>query len=247
MSQPGKRDYFYSAMIFRRFLLTILTAVCLCTCGNQGVIAQTSLGLHGGVNFAKMDFTRNPDFRGVEIQMRQGFQFGVFYRLMSRQLTGIAFELNYSQQGWNEGVDTTAATRYQRQIDYITLPLLTHFNIGKDRFRVLIEIGPYVGYAMQSSEIIVNNNTGAAESLPYEYSEELDNRIDFGLIIGGGFEYHLGAVAFQGVARYGYGLGNIFQKRGDAAELSQNRVITVMAGIVIPLRKTSATPRTDRP
>ena len=240
-------DYFYNAMIFHSLLRKVLTATFLFVCGNMGLMAQTAIGLHGGVNFSKMDFTRNPDFRGVEIQLRQGFQFGVFYRLMPQKSTGIAFELNYSQQGWNEGVDTTATTRYQRQIDYITLPLLTHFNMGKDRFRVLIEIGPYVGYAMQSSEIIVNNNTGTAESLPYDYSEELDNRIDFGLIIGGGFEYHLGAVAFQGLARYGYGLGNIFQKRGDAAELSQNRVITVMAGIVIPLRKTSATPRTDRP
>lgn len=234
-------------MIFLSLLRKVLAAVCLCMCGNLALMAQTAIGLHGGGNLSKMDFTRNPDFRAVEIQYRQGFQLGVFYRLMSQKSTGIAFELNYSQQGWNEGADTTAATRYQRQIDYITLPLLTHFNLGKDRFRILIEAGPYAGYAINSSEIIVDNNTGAAESIPYEYSEDLDNRFDFGLIIGGGFEYHLGAVAFQGLARYGYGLGNIFQKRGDSAELSQNRVITVMFGLAIPLSKHGSTPRTDPP
>lgn len=227
-------------------VITGVQVLCLLAAVPHALQAQTSFGLHGGVNLTQMDFTRNPEYRTIDVQLRQGFQAGIFYRLMTQQHTGIAFELNYSQQGWNEGPDAEGL-RYQRQIDYVTLPVLTHFNIGKERFRFLIELGPYAGYAINSTEYFIDDNTGTSESRPYEYLEDRDNRIDFGLTGGVGFEYHLGPLAIHAVGRYGYGFGNVFKKRGDAAELSQNRVISILGGVAIPFRRPEFKPRTDQP
>ena len=63
---------------------------------------QFSIGLHGGGNFAKMDFTNNQEYTYTEIDNQQGFIGGIVLQFLGEKHAGVQAEFNYSQRGWIE-------------------------------------------------------------------------------------------------------------------------------------------------
>ena len=79
----------------------------------------------------------------------------------------------------------------------------------------------------------------------YTFDKDLDNRIDFGLLVGFGFEYRMSFGKLAVEARYSIGLGDIDKDKDSQSEVSQFRVLGIMARYSIPLNGKSATPKTD--
>lgn len=206
------------------------------------VDAQLSLGFRGGVNASKMDFTNNPDFRLQKPLYKLGFQGGVFIQYSNSPHVGIQGEFNYTQKGWAEATNTTTNTQYQRLNNYLEFVTLTHIFVGKDKFRFIINIGPYAAYALSSVEWTKDMDSGTEISNEYIFNDEEDNRLDYGLLAGGGFEYvfSFGTIHVEG--RYSMGLGNISKVKTTASELSQNRVISITAGYAFNFRKKERVP-----
>lgn len=198
--------------------------------------AQLSLGFRGGANYTTMDFTNNPDFRLQKPLYRLGFQGGVVIQYANDAHVGLQGEFNYSQKGWLEETNETTNTQYERQINYLEFVALTHIFIGKNKLRFLINIGPYAAYALSATEWTRDMSSGVEISNPYILTDSADNRLDYGLLLGAGFEYvfPFGTVHLE--ARYEFGLGNVSKVKTTASELSQNRVISVTVGYAYNFR-----------
>ena len=208
--------------------------------------AQVTIGVQGGGNLSTMSFDNNPEYKYTEVNYTQGFIGGLVLQFINVKHTGIQMEFNYSQKGWVE-MDTTQGKnlKYNNRMDYLEFPILTHVNIGGGNFRGLLNLGPYLGYALNRSSQLTDLNTGSSESSNYTFDKDLDNRIDFGLLVGGGFEYRssIGKIAVE--TRYSIGLGDIDKNKGNKSEVSQFRVLGVLVRYSIPLNANAAKAKTD--
>ncbi len=211
------------------FLMTLFFAV---------TKAQLSIGVQGGSNFSKMDFTNNVLYNRTEINYTHGFIGGLVVQYLNEKHAGVQAEINYSQRGWIE-MDTTAGNniKFKNQINYIELPILTHVNIGNGKLRGLFEIGPYIAYALSAKKSVSDLNSGSESSSDYTFNKDTDNRLDFGLMTGGGIQYRFPFGKFAAVARYTVGLGDIDKAKVQQSEVSQYRIISVLLRFTIPLTK----------
>ncbi|NJN27940.1 MAG: PorT family protein [Cyclobacteriaceae bacterium] len=200
-------------------------------------VAQVTVGLHGGANFSRMDFTNNPEYKFTEIKAQSGFLGGVVVQFIPEKHAGLQAEFNYSQKGWIE-MDTTMGKelQYKNKLDYVELPILTHINIGAGNFRGLLNLGPYLGYALNSSTKLTNLQTGTSQTTKHDFDNDKDNRIDFGLLLGFGFEYRLALGKLAIEARYSIGLGDLNKDKASQSEVSQFRVLGVLLRYSIPLQ-----------
>ncbi|MCK5280151.1 MAG: PorT family protein [Cyclobacteriaceae bacterium] len=206
--------------------------------------AQFSIGVQGGSNLSKMDFTNNPEYRFTEVNYTQGFIGGIVIQYLNEKHAGVQAEFNYTQRGWNEN-DTTAGNnlKFKNQVNYIEMPILTHVNIGGGKLRGLFNIGPYIAYALSAKKSVEDLNSGSEESADYTFNSDTDNRLDFGLLVGGGFEYRFSFGKFAAEARYTIGLGDINKIKIQQSELSQFRVVSVLVRFTIPLIKPKKDPK----
>ena len=204
--------------------------------GPLSLMAQFSIGLQGGANFSKMDFTNNQSYRLTEIDHNLGYIGGIVLQFMGEKHAGVQAEINYSQRGWVEN-DTTGADhfKYKNQMDYIEMPILTYINIGGGKLRGLFNIGPYVGYALNRKITTQNMNTGTSDTEEYIFNSNKDNQFDFGLMTGAGMEYHMNHGKISAEARYTVGLGDIDKEKFFQSEVSQFRIITVLLRYTVPL------------
>ncbi len=205
--------------------------------------AQINIGVQGGGNLSKMDFTNNLDYRYLKIEYTSGFIGGLSMQFFGDKHAGIMVELNYSQRGWIVR-DTLGAndTKETNRMTYVEMPVLTHVNIGGGKLRGLFNIGPYIGYALSRSYAFEDYNSGEGTSYDYTFDEEKDNRLDFGLLAGGGIEYRFGFGKLQAEARYTIGFGDVDKMKKQQAEVSQFRIIGVLLRVVVPITK----PKTER-
>ena len=206
-----------------------------------------TLGVQGGSNFSTMSFTNNPAYKYTEVNYVQGFIGGLVVQFIPNEHTGIQAEFNYSQKGWVE-MDTTSGNnvKYQSKMDYLEFPILTHVNIGSGNFRGLFNLGPYIGYGLNRENTTSDLNAGTSVTEEYTFDKDLDNRIDFGLLVGFGFEYRMSFGKLAVEARYSIGLGDIDKDKDSQSEVSQFRVLGIMARYSIPLNGKSATPKKDQ-
>jgi len=202
------------------------------------VLGQFSIGLQGGSNLSQMDFTNNPDYKFTEINYTQGFIGGVVVQFLGDKHAWVQFELNYTQRGWVE-TDTIGDNnlKYRNKMDYVELPVLTHVNIGGGNFRGLLNLGPYLAYALNRNTTITDENTGQSETKQYSFNKDLDNRLDFGLLLGAGFEYRLKKSKISAEARYTIGLGDINKDKVVQSELSQFRILAILVRYTLPIGK----------
>lgn len=200
--------------------------------------AQFLIGIQGGSNLAKMDFTDNPGYTFTKVNYNQGIIGGIVVQYLNEKHVGIQAELNYTQKGWSEN-DTSGNknSKLDSSINYLELPILTHVNIGGGNLRGLFNLGPYIAYAVSGKNSEKDLNTGNEESTDYTFDSNTDNRLDFGLVIGAGMEYRFSFGKFSAEARYSFGFGDFNKIKGRESELSQSRVISVLIRFTVPLVK----------
>ncbi len=209
--------------------------------------AQVTLGVQGGGNLSKMDFSYNPEYKYTKVNYTEGFIGGLVIQFLAEKHTGIEAEFNYAQKGWVE-MDTTFGNnlKSRNKLDYVELPILTHINMGAGNFRGLFNLGPYIGYALNRRYTVTDENTGSSESHEYIFNKDSDNRIDFGLLVGFGFEYRFSFGKIATEARYSIGLGDLDKNKGSQAEVSQFRVLGVLLRYSVPLNAKAKESKKDQ-
>ena len=187
-----------------------------------------SIGLNGGYNLTNIRFSPK-----VVQTMKGGFTGGFTARYTVEKyfstIASVQAEVNFAQMGWKEDIKTIdnkpvintvtgVAEKYERTINYVQLPFMTHLAWGKEDkgFNLFVNAGPqfglYLGESTSSNFDFVNRNTAdRANSTAAQDTMNVQKKFDYGITAGLGMEYTIPhAGRFQIEARYYYGLGNIY-------------------------------------
>ena len=210
---------------FRLILPVLILLSTLCINAQEDYHPRINLGMNGGVNFSKVNFSPT-----VKHKQERGYQGGISFTYMSEPALGIQIELNYSQRGWKE-VETNGYN-YTRELNYIELPFLTHAEIGKNKTNILIHFGPKVSYLHTGNEQIQIN-----ETKPVYYRKDIDNTYEYALCFGLGVNHRSSIGVFQVEARINHGLTGIFSNsEEDIFSMSQNQTLGITFSYMLPLK-----------
>lgn len=177
---------------------------------------EFALGINAGMNMSKVDF--NPRIKQKSLN---GMSFGITARYMCekyfKMMCGIQTELNYSQRGWNELIEDGSGNTYNRVMNYVEVPLLAHLAFGKDArtkgVKFFLNMGPQFAYFISDKENIGGeewNTSMRPNGVTYQYGKEVENKLDYGIVAGGGLELSTGFGHFLVEGRYYYGLGDFY-------------------------------------
>jgi len=238
------------------FLFSIaLSAIVLPTFSQVGIKRNDlSIGFNGGYCMNTMTF--QPTIRQ---NMHTGFTGGISMRYVCEKyfnsICAILLELNYVQMGWNEDIitsehlpvineETGLAEKYQRNINYLQLPILARMGWGQERkgFQFFFQAGPQLGYCINEStdKNFTTPSSTRSSTVTTQYDMPIENKIDYGISGGFGLEYSIpkaGHLLLEG--RYYYGLGDIYgNSKKDYFGRSANSTIYIKMTYLFDLVKT---------
>ena len=160
---------------------------------------------------------------GIQDEPFQGAHGGVKFQYMSRPMLGFETALLFTKVGWQESISSQT---YTREIDAIEWQLITHFSLGQGWLKGIMDAGPYLRF-------FLNNVSMGPESLP-QYSMDLDNEFQYGILTGGGFSVTVGKIILQLTGQFHLGLTNFFDSDFDVFFTSSDRTGGFSASILIP-------------
>lgn len=201
------------------FLLIFTSVQWIAKGQNPDFEPYSSFGIKQGINYTTVSFSP-----GVSQSMTLGYHGGLVYKYNNQMtekgwLFALQIELNYSQKGWTEDLDTISNS-YSRKMDYIEMPFITQVVLGKKSLKYYINLGTSVGYLLSEKESVIVNN----ELYRREYYEKaIENNVDFGALGEFGLLYETNIGFFQAGIRYQLSLTNLFETTSETIiRTSQN-------------------------
>ncbi len=162
---------------------------------------QARAGIKGGINVSNL-YVNNVDDENSRI----GFHIGLYGQMPITQLFAIQPELNYSTKGTKTVYNGAINQSVKFNLDYLDLPLLAVFKLGKV---AEIQLGAYGGYLVNAN-VKTEGDIGDGTR---ELNRDNFNKFDYGLV--GGLGLNFGQL--QVGARYNYGLQKV--ANSDGADL----------------------------
>jgi hypothetical protein len=184
---------------------------------------EWAFGANGGITLSKMRLY--PEVPQDLLMQGSG---GITVRYLSEKHFGIQCELNYSMRGWTEQTDTvTHFNEYARSLAYLELPLMTHvyFDLGK-RARLVFNIGPQVAYHL-NEKTLKKEIKAEFGDYPEYYNRKVQQKFEYGIGGGAGFEVRTGIGSFILEGRYYFGLSDIFKSSRADLQSSAHQVIGI--------------------
>ncbi len=175
------------------------------------------LGGGGGVIYSRMDFV--PSVQQADQLALLG---GLSLKYITEKHLGLLTEVNFAQRGWSEEFDPESGFTYNRTLNYLEIPLMTHIYFG-NKTRFIINAGPKISFLLreqqQMSGALADHLAQLREANPdepigmqYAPIGEM-KRVDYGLIGGAGIEVKTGMGDFDLEGRYYFGLADLFTNR----------------------------------
>ena len=209
-----------------------ITVLALCLVATISLFAQKpypkehSFGITGGVDLSKMNFTPS-----IPQDMKMGYTMGVTWRYVEEKFFGVQAELHLTQRGWKDKLENYPELYYDRTLNYIEIPVLSHIFFGNNRVKGFVNLGPKIAYYIGGKTH--TNITNQLDDTSYRtdhYYEEIKHKFDYGITAGGGIELRFGRQSFLVEGRYYFGLGDIFpNEKKDVFEASSNQSIFITA------------------
>lgn len=224
----------------KRFIIGIVCAVFSVPAFSQVGEMRNNLavGVNGGVNINSVSFTPN-----VRQGSLMGMTGGITARYISEKyfamLCGIQIELNYSQHGWKDALEDYDV-QYSRTMNYMQMPFLAHLAFGKDDrgLRFFLNLGPQIGFLISESE-----NRPEGWEMPEfgergQYGKWADNKFDYGIVGGMGFELRTKAGNFLIEGRYYFALSDFYgTTKRDHFDRAAHTTIQVKTTYLFDIRK----------
>lgn len=191
---------------------------------------ELAVGGSAGMNFSSLSFAPK-----VQQGMKTGFAAGATLRWITEKNLGLQAELNFTQQGWKESFEEQPQYEYERTLNYVELPFLTHIYFGSRRVHVFVNLGPKIGYLL-SEKTKSNLGEAAPNKNNAQHDMPVEKKFDWGLCGGPGLEIRTGAGSFLVEGRYYYALGDIYgNQKKDPFPKSASQVISVKVTYLFPL------------
>ena len=220
---------FIATVLKKIFAISIFVLLIKVSLFAQSVSLEpiASFGTRQGVNMSFVDFSP-----AVGNKLLYGYNGGLVFNYKGEKFFGIQVELNYSQKGWSEDLDTIQNS-YSRQLNYIELPFLTHIYFGNRDLNYFANLGTSVAYLVSEKETAEINNELYIHKY---YDKKIDNNFDFNIVGELGISYLTTIGTFQFGARYYYSLTSIFDYDSKTIDydsktmpynVSRNQVINI--------------------
>jgi len=187
-----------------------------------------SIGVNGGYDLTTIRFSPK-----VVQSMKGGLTGGFTARYTVEKyfstIASVQIEVNYAQLGWKEDIQTInntpvinavtgVAEKYERTINYVQIPFMTHLAWGKEDkgLNFFVNAGPQFGVYLGEStstnfDFATRNTADRANSVAEQETMSVQKKFDYGITAGLGMEYAMPRVGRCLIeARYYYGLGNIY-------------------------------------
>ena len=209
----------------------LITGCSLLTFGQPNNFkTELYIGATGGMTFSKVRFYPN-----IVESFQQGNAGGIMFRLISEPHIGFQVEVNYTQKGWKED-----STGYSRRLNYVSVPVMTHINIGNKSLRFTLNFGPEMAYMISENEQFKSGKPIVSGEAGYReyYGKPTDTQFELLFTAGLGMEYHLkggSAIALEG--RAFYSLPNLFSTKTYSYKISQSNGAQVKLAYLFQLNK----------
>lgn len=178
-----------------------------------------SVGLSLGKTFSRYTFVPS-----VRQSTYSGITTGLLLRYDVERSASILMEVNYDRVGWKERFDDEAA-HYERQLDYLRLPILAHLYLPIfGQSRLFINAGPLVGF-MLSSRAVETPSSSWEETVLERHSQSISKKFFWGLCGGPGLSIALSPHhRLEAEGRVIYGFGDILPNKRSDAYLQSNEM-----------------------
>jgi hypothetical protein len=220
------------------FLGLFLAFACSGSRAQNGFRPEWAVGASVGTNFSSVGFSPK-----VQEGMLTGYQGGLTLRWNTEKNLGLQVELNFTQQGWKENFDELenipedADYHFQRQMNYVELPFMTHIYFGDDRTKFFVNLGPQIGFLI-GEHTDENLNGAEPQNINAQHTMPADKKIEWGLCGGPGLELRTGIGYFLLEGRYYYALSDFYNTRHqDVFSKASPQVISVKLSYLIPFRR----------
>lgn len=221
--------------------ISIVFILFLCLSLSYELKSQSFIGVRGGVNIPTVNFSnfvRGPIITGFRNEIFIAPTYGISYRYMQNEKIGVQFDLNYSTKGWGQ-LTFMETNTFITKINYLELPFYLHWQLlGSERFKVFLDAGVYVAWAL-SAEQTIENEMDLFEN-QIIYSVDKDNRGDFGIYGGAGVSYDFSLFVLQIDGSFKSGFANILPYNHFIREnptVSTNQVPSVQLSLLFPISK----------
>ena len=231
----------------RLFFLTLLLSLSLLPVSAQvGELRNVlAIGVNGGAAFDKISFEPT-----IKQNYKMGPSFGITARYTCEKyfnlICAIQAEVNYTQMGWKELIETSTDT-YQRYINYIQVPMLARLGIGKEKRGIMgyLVLGPQLGFCIGDSdkrggEWSETTLGQRPNHVVQQYDLPIQRKFDYGITGGLGMEVNTAIGHFMIEGRYYFGLADIFNNgKADTFGRSAHGAIIAKATYLVDLGKRS--------
>lgn len=243
--------------VIKQLIICLLAILPLTTSAQVGEHRNDfAIGGNAGLGLSSVGFSPK-----VTQSQLLGYNAGMSFRYTSEKyfniIASIYGEVNVAQMGWKENIidlytqpvigANGEAEKYQRNLTYVTVPLMAHLAWGKERkgMQFFFRAGPQFGYLMgESTKTNFSpdeaNYNDRANKCREQYNLSVKNKFDYGIAAGVGLEYvHPALGHFLLDGRYYFGLGNIFgATKQDYFGKSDNTAIEIRLAYMIDLVRT---------
>ncbi|MCP9611854.1 porin family protein [Coprobacter tertius] len=188
---------------------------------------EISVGAKFGTNLSRATFRPS-----VKQNLLLGYMGGISFRYSEEKYFGFIIEANFSQQGWDENFEDPSL-KYNRRMNYLEVPFMTHIFFGNKVIRGFVNLGPQVGFLIsdkKNTNLDLNNLPKLpSDSHPTEQlNMPIAKKFDYGICGGAGIELRAKKHSFMLEGRYCFGLGDFFNNRKkDYFATSSNQNITI--------------------
>lgn len=200
-----------------------------------------AVGFNGGLNMSSVNFDPK-----IKQNKQNGMSAGATLRYITEKyfsmICGVQVEVNYSQRGWNEKIEDESGMTYSRSMNYIEIPFMAHLAFGKDDpkkgMQFFINAGPQFSFFLSDKEKMSENFDTSKRVVNEQYGKAVDNKFEYGIVGGAGFDLNtkLGHFILEG--RYFYGLADFFSNdRKDYFGRSAHSYIGVRAAYLFDIFK----------
>jgi hypothetical protein len=226
-------------MKMKRFFIVMAGLILVFNADGQNTFQkELSVGASFGMGVSSVSFVPK-----VQENQLLGTHVGLTVRWLTETYAGLVFELNYSQEGWDEHFDDPVYN-YTRRLNYIDIPLLSQLYFGNKHIRVFFNIGPKIGFLIGERTIakVDVSSTPPIDLItgkPHIFAQwdmPVENNFAWGICGGPGLEVRTPIGYFQLEGRYYYSLGDIFSNRkADYFSKSSGQIVFGKLTYLIPL------------
>ena len=195
-----------------------------------------SVGLKGGSTLSQVAGTReNIVSENPTIASLLRYIGGLSVQYLTEDNFGLQVEFNYTQKGWEEEYRNSdgriPGKFYRVSLDYAEVPILAHAYFGKKNTRIFLNAGTYLAYLLSADTKRANVTDS---EITYLYERRYQNKFDFGVRGGGGFEVVTRIGVFQAEGSYNWGINSIMDKGiSQIPNILQNSTIAITLGYYV--------------